>query len=81
MEVSLEEDGVVIDELRWLCAYIDVDAIHGQILQKRTPPASFRVLKDFNPQIGFFPRGGFLVIIMDSMASFTLKVKNTINKS
>lgn len=52
MEVSLEEDGVVIDELRWLCAYIDVDAIHGQILQKRTPPASFRVLKDFNPQIG-----------------------------
>lgn len=79
MEVSLEEDGVVIDEL--VALRIDVDAIHGQILQKRTPPASFRVLKDFNPQIGFFPRGGFLVIIMDSMASFTLKVKNTINKT
>lgn len=79
MEVSLEEDGVVIDEL--VALRIDVDAIHGQILQKRTPPASFRVLKDFNPQIGFFPRSGFLVIIMDSMASFTLKVKNTINKT
>lgn len=37
VEVSLEEDGVVIDELVALC--IDVDAIHGQILQKRTPPA------------------------------------------